>query len=76
MSHLLKQMVVLLLVSTVVVLPTYALDGGILIPTQTGHKAIKDIQVGDLVLSKNKTINQTNNPYPIFMPTNIVKQFI
>lgn len=57
MSHLLKQMAILS-VFALIGLPTYALDGGTLIPTQTGHKAIKDIRIGDLVLSKNETTNQ------------------
>lgn len=57
MSHLLKQMAILS-VCALVGLPAYALDGNMLVPTQVGHKAIKDIRIGDLVLSKNETTNQ------------------
>lgn len=59
MSRLIKQMAVLF-VSTLATLPTYALDGDTLVPTKTGHKAIKDIQLGELVLSKNETTNQVD----------------
>lgn len=59
MSRLIKQMAVLF-VSALATLPTYALDGDTLVPTKTGHKAIKDIQLGELVLSKNETTNQVD----------------
>lgn len=59
MSRLIEQMAVLF-VSALATLPTYALDGDTLVPTKTGHKAIKDIQLGELVLSKNETTNQVD----------------
>lgn len=57
MSLFSKQIAVLF-VSAFATLSAYALDSGTQIPTKTGYKAIKDIQVGDLVLSKNETTNQ------------------
>lgn len=57
MSLFSKQIAVLF-VSAFTALSAYALDGATQIPTKTGYKAIKDIQVGDLVLSKNEVTNQ------------------
>lgn len=41
-------------------LSAHALHGDTLVPTQSGNKAIKDIQVGDLVLSKDEATNQVS----------------
>lgn len=47
----------LLFILSLVTLSAHALHGDTLIPTQSGHKPIKDLKVGDMVLSKNETTN-------------------
>lgn len=49
-----------LLALPLVMLSAHALHGDTLIPTQSGHKTIKDIQVGDVVLSKDEATGQVN----------------
>lgn len=58
MSNTILKQVALLCALSFTVLSAHALQGDTLIPTQSGNKAIKDIKVGDLVLSKDETTNQ------------------
>lgn len=62
-------------------LSAHALQGDTLIPTPSGNKAIKDVQVGDLVLSKDEISNelsyqavthQNSTQYPKTVYLNVV----